>query len=541
MRAYYRKLFCLAGVLSVSMFAGCRHQETSATGSVELVPESKLGTRIGSVARVPVAQPVAVEGFGLVGGLPGTGSGDCPPGIREYIKRYVMTQLPAGGYDVNKLIDSKNTAVVRLEAVLPPAWRQDEHFDVRVSLLAGSEATSLHGGWLYKAELVPAGSLGSGARTLATVEGPVFINSIGVSKPTLRDGYILGGGRAATAYQGAVTLRKADYLLISQIRNRLNERYGSGTAEALSPTTIGLRIPAKYRQRRLWFTSMIGATYLDQTQELIEARINTLVHRLAVSDKKEDSEIALEALGRESLAKLGALLNASEEEVRLRAARCMLNLGGDRGFGTLREIALDPKSQRRLEALDALVIGADRNDAAALAQRLLRDSDTAIVLGAYERLREMNDPAIMPTRVGRSFYIEQVSQTDRKAIYVTRSGNPRIVLFGATLTCRKNLFVESPDGMVVVNARPGEDYVSLIRRHPTRPGPVRPLTTSFDLADIIRTLGGESAQARDGGLPGLDVSYSDVIVLMEQLVAKGAVEAQFWAGPLPMLGLIIKK
>jgi hypothetical protein len=207
----------------------------------------------------------------------------------------------------------------------------------------------------------------------------------------------------------------------------------------------------------------------------------------------------------------------------------------------LREIALDPKSQRRLEALDALVIGADRNDAAALAQRLLRDSDTAIVLGAYERLREMNDPAIMPTRVGRSFYIEQVSQTDRKAIYVTRSGNPRIVLFGATLTCRKNLFVESPDGMVVVNARPGEDYVSLIRRHPTRPGPVRPLTTSFDLADIIRTLGGESAQARDGGLPGLDVSYSDVIVLMEQLVAKGAVEAQFWAGPLPMLGLIIKK
>ncbi len=383
--------------------------------------------------------------------------------------------------------------------------------------------------------------MGTAARTLATVEGPVFTNMIGVSKPDLREGYILGGGRAVRDYQGGMSLRKTNYLLTSGIRNRLNERYGPGTAEALSPNIIGFRIPAKYRQRKLWFISMIGATYLDQTRELIDARVNTLVHRLAVSDRKDESEIALEALGRESLSKLAGLLNASDEEVRLRAARCMLNLDDDRGFGMLQEIALDPKSQRRLEALDALVLGASRNDAAALAQRLLGDRDTAIVIGAYERLRDMNDPAIMQERVGRSFYIEHVVQTDRQAIYVARSGDPRIVLFGPPLRCRKELFVESSDGMVMVNSQPGQEYVSLIRRHSTRPGPIEPLHTGFDLAEIIRTLGAESAKARDGGPPGLDVSYSDVIVLLQQLTAKDMVTAEFWAGPLPKPGLIIKK
>ena len=539
MRAYCWRLFCLAGALSVFVFSGCQQKETLADG-IEFVPESKLGARIGSVANVPMPQPVSVEGYGLVGGLAGTGSGDCPPAIREYLKRYIMTQLPTGGYDVDKLIDSKNTAVVRLEAVVPAAW-QDEHFDVRVSLPAGSEAVSLRGGWLYKAELVRAGTFSATARAMATVEGPVFINSLGVSKVNLREGYILGGGRAAIPFQGVLALRKADFLLASRIRNRLNERYGTGTADALSPAVIGFRIPAEYRRRRLRFIAVVATTYLDQTQELIEARINTLVHQLAVSDKKENSEVALEALGRESLAKLGALLQASDEEVRLRAARCMLNLGDDRGFGTLREIALDPKSQRRLDALDALVIGAPRNDAAALAQRLLQDNEPAIVIGAYERLRELDDPGILSTLVGRSFYVEQVSGASQKAIYVTRSGDPRIVLFGAPLTCRKDLFAESPDGTVMLNAKPGQDYVSVIRRHPTRPGVIGPIATTFDLADIIQTLGGESGQPKGGGAVGLNVPYSDVVVLMEQLVAKEAVAAQFWPGPLPKLGLIIKK
>ena len=67
----------------------------------------------------------------------------------------------------------------------------------------------------------------------------------------------------------------------------------------------------------------------------------TFVRKLAVSDDKENSEIALETIGNKSVGKLSVLLKSSNEEVRLRAGRCILNLGSDRGLETLRQIASD--------------------------------------------------------------------------------------------------------------------------------------------------------------------------------------------------------
>lgn len=540
MRSPGRRLLYLTAMLSALALAGCGQKSKPEPGSIDLVPETKLGTRIGSIAAVAKPEPVTVEGYGLVGGLPGTGSGNCPPAVRDYLRRYIMAQAPIGGVDVDQLLNSKDTAVVRLQGMVPAAASDGERFDVHVSLLSGSEASSLYGGWLYKAELMPGGVAG-GARTLATVEGPVFINTIGVTRPDMRDGDVLGGGRAVGNYRGILTLRKADFLLASRIRNRLNERYGSGTAEALAPTTVGLRIPDEYKRRKLRFLEMVGATYVEQTPELNEARINMYVQRLAASNDKESSEIALEAIGRECLGKLGALLQSSDEEIRLRAARCMLNLRDDRGFVVLREMVLSPKSPRRLEAMDAVAIWAKRNDATAVIRRLLRDSDPAVILAAYEHLRDLEDLAVRQEPIGHNFYLEQVAQTDRKAIFVSRSGEPRIVLFGVPLTCRHDLFVESPDGTVVVNSKPGQEYVSIIRRHPTRPGIIGPVETGFGVDEIVRTLGGEFSQARDGTISGLGVCYADVATLVQQLAAKGAVEAEFWAGPLPKLGLIIKK
>ena len=46
---------------------------------------------------------------------------------------------------------------------------------------------------------------------------------------------------------------------------------------------------------------MVPATYLEISDELAKARVNAFVHQLAVSGDKEAAEVALEAIGRESL------------------------------------------------------------------------------------------------------------------------------------------------------------------------------------------------------------------------------------------------
>jgi hypothetical protein len=569
MRSHW-KILCLAGLL-VAGTNGCQ-PERAQTDSAAWTPPAELGATIGSLADVARPEPVAVEGYGLVGGLAGAGSGYCPPEVRAYLKQYILTQLPNERVDVDGLLNSKDTAVVVLEARIPATPSLGESFDVRASLLAGSEATSLAGGWLYKADLVATGTFGAQTRPLATVEGPVFINQIGTAQIERRSGYVLGGGRTLYQYTALLTLRKPDHRVAGLIRNRLSERYGPGVAQALSPGAIEVRIPADYRRRKGRFIAMIPATFLEVTDELTNARISSCVHELAVpgdQDSREgtgtpaakwdpkrdesrlgtqsrgwdptpnaefrvgDPEIFLEAIGRESVTMLAGLLKAPQAQVRLRAGRCMLGLGDNRALAPLRDLALDPASPCRLEAIDAVMAAARPEDAASLGRRLLRDGDLRVVLAAYEYLRDRDDPAVTREVIGRSFLLEQIVQTSHKAIFVARSGSPRVVLFGAPLRCRDNLFVESPDQAVILDSRSGQGFVSVIRKHPSRPGVIGPVRTTPDLGDLVRTLGNEPAAGPGGQLRSLGVPYTQVITLLEQLSVKGAVAAEFWPGPLP--------
>ncbi len=527
-------------LLAAMLLGGCGPKDESA-GFVDQVIGEELGPTIGSLADVAPPEPVMVEGYGLVGGLAGTGSPACPPDIRAYLKQYILSQVPSGSVSPDDLINSRDTAVVRLEAITPPAAFRGDRFDVRVTPISGADTTSLHGGWLYKANLKRTGTFGASSRTLGEVEGPVFINRIGVTEPDLTTGYVLGGGLTLYDYVGALQLRQSDFVAASAIRDRLNERYGPGTSQAVSPTEVGFVIPAEFHNRRERFISMLTLTFLTHSPELTQMRIDALRETLIESDDKKISEIALEAMGREVLTALRPLFDAPDAEVRLRAARCALNLREDEAIGPLRAIALDETSRYRLEALDAMVVGARRNDAALLARRLLRDADTAVLLAAYEALRRMDDVAVQKEPVGRSFYLEQVVQTDRKAIFVARSGLPRVTVFGAPLTCADNIFVEAADQTVVVNSRAGQNYVAVTRKAPGDAGVIGPVRAGFTVSEIVRALGAERRRTQAGRLLGLATPYSDVTAVMERMSQKDAVQAEFWVGPLPKIDRIVKK
>jgi hypothetical protein len=211
----------------------------------------------------------------------------------------------------------------------------------------------------------------------------------------------------------------------------------------------------------------------------------------------------------------------------------MLNLGSDVGLETLRQIASTKNSFYRIDALEAIMAAASRNDAAVISRKLLRDDDFKIRLAAYEQLRELDDILITQELIARDFFLEQITQTPHKGIYVSRSGLPRIVLFGAPLYCRENIFVQSPDGNITINAPPGQQYVTIIRKHPKRPNVILQLKSSFELSDIIRTLCEEPLKKEGKRRVGLNVSYAEGIALLQQMCYIEAVEAEFRAGPLP--------
>lgn len=507
----------------------------------DLAPEIDDGTTIGSLVEVFGFDAVAVEGFSLVGGLRGTGSSECPIEIRNYIAQYILSELPGPDINVEELINSHDTAVVMVYGVMPRDASKGDRFDVLVSALSGTQTRSLDGGYLYGAELKPAGGFGITIKVPATASGPVYIDKLGQSLGN-RIGYILGGGRRKEEGKVTLALRVPDYKTANLIRNRLNSRFGRDAAKALSPGQIELNIPPLYSQEKARFVSVVRAMYVRDNRQMVQQRITENVRKLAVSDRKGSSERSLEAIGNISLPKLRALLSHSEGEVRFRAARCMLNLGSDEGMLALREIAMDRASGYRVMSLEALRLRARRGDAASVARVLLRDASFRIRYAAYEQLGKLDDIAVKRSVVGRNFYLEEVIQTDKKDVYISRLDEPRIVLFGVPIKCRDDIFVQSPDGSVTINAPAGASEVSIIRRHPSR-NDVSPIMarSSFDLGEIIRTLAEESiVDERSQKEPGLNLSFSEVGALLKEMCEKGAIEAEFHAGPMPTAMRIIK-
>jgi hypothetical protein len=539
----YQKTALLIAVLLIVCFAGgCGGPSRKGTGAQSSASPADLGVTIGSLVEVIAPGPIPAEGYGLAAGLEGTGSAECPPQVRAYLRQYILKQLPPKSrLDVDEFINSPDTAVVLVEGMIPAIASKDQYFDVRVTALPSTQTTSLDGGRLFTTDLRMPGSFGVNTRILADAEGPVYIDKIDDGQINKKTGYIQAGGKVFDEYRIVLSLHKPDFEMANRIRNLINGRFGDAVAKAVVSDRIDLIAPPQYKERKQRFISIVKAMYLTRDPKISKERIKYYVERLSSAEDLYSNEVGLEALGNECLGELGALLNSTNEEVRFHAARCVLNLGGDAGLEALRRIAEDKDSAYRIEALEAITFGARRNDAVATSRKLLRDDDFKVRLAAYEQLRKLDDIAIMQEFIGRSFYLEQLAQTGHNTVFVSRSGQPCIVIFGAPIYCSGNIFVQSEDGDVIINAPTGQQYVNIIRKHPKRPGIIAQMRSTFELSDIIRTLCNEPPKEEGKERGGLGVSYADAAALLKKMCDMEVVKAEFHAGPMPKIGLNIKK
>jgi hypothetical protein len=498
-----------------------------------------LGATISSIAEVFAFEAVPVKGYALVGGLAGTGSTECPPVIRGYLEKYILQKLEGAKLNIDELIRSPDTAVVTVEGAMPPGASLNDRFDVSVTALSGTQTTSLKDGSLYGCDLYEARQFGSSIYTLATAEGRVFIDLINPDVD-MRTGYILGGGVVTEQLKINLIIRHPDYRVANQIRNRVNEKFGASVATALAPGTIELQVPLKYSNQKYKFLQLVRATYLADTQELVPKRIQAGIRELASSGDKNAGEIALEAIGNASLAELAVFLNSTDPEVRFRAARCMLNLGDKRGLEVLWSIALDKASAFRIDAINAIALGAAPVDSAMLFGNLLGDNNIQVRLAVYENLVRTNDKLLNAKMIADNFYLDQIqvppgAVSGKPLVFVSRRNQPRVALFGANIRCQSNVYIETQDGSITINVPPGEKTATLIRKPPKHPNAIVQLKSTLDLADIIQTLCSEPVSSPEKGAPGLGVTYSSLAVLLKQMVDSGAVVAEFQPGPLPII------
>lgn len=528
-----KKILFSLPLVALTLLTSCASSPKSPPAQSPPTPVN-LDNTIADLARVVESPAVIVRGYGIVAGLFGTGSAECPPQLRQDLEKYIWQQMPkAGMINPRSFIDSLDTAVVEILGVIPPMAVAGQSFDLLVRPLSSTQTTSLNGGTLYTTDLSELSRLtqfNQYAKTIARAQGPIFTVAGGqTGKPGW---YILGGGYPLSDTNVSLLLNQPDFIAANAIRNRINERFGAKIANAASAAEILLSIPEKYRSDKPRFLTMIRLLYLSDRSELRERRIDSLIVQLQTESDKLPAELALEAIGKAALDELAPLLKSDDQTVRFHAARCMSNIGDNRSLAVLRNFVLDPESTNRCDALRTIGQNARLSETEPILLSALAQDEMPLRICAYETALAANSSHVSRTLVAGNFFVDRISCGGPKVIYTLRKDRPGIVIFGSPIRCSDNIFFRSENGEVTLNARPGDKFISASKTHPNRPRIVGPISSGFEVSQVIRALA-ESPEQKKGAttLPGLAVPYSQIIQILEKMCAADVISAQYFQGP----------
>ncbi len=220
--------------------------------AISLAPVARAEVRIKDIASFEGVRENHLIGYGLVVGLHGSGDKMTnSPFTREAVKG-MLERLGVANLD-GDLLKTKNTAAVMVTAKLPPFARRGAPIDVVVSSLG--DATSLRGGTLLVTPLS-----GADGEVYAVAQGPVAVSGF------------MAQGNAASVVEGVptiaridngaiverevnfelrqldsfrISLRVPDFTTAARIEDVINMTLGGGSARALDPATVEVRVPGK--------------------------------------------------------------------------------------------------------------------------------------------------------------------------------------------------------------------------------------------------------------------------------------------------------
>jgi flagellar P-ring protein precursor FlgI len=220
--------------------------------------------RVKDLASIDGVRDNQLIGFGLVGGLAGTGD---DPKSAPYTAEAIANMMASFGFEVEPLtIKVKNFAAVMVTCDMPAYVSSGDRLDVQISSVGS--AKSLEGGQLYQTLL-----RGADDRVYAVAQGAVSLGrTIG------DDGG--GGGRGGLKTIGRVpqgalvestipstlikedgglhlNLHTPDFTTAAALAEAVNVAFGRDSSRALDAGTVGVVIPVEFRANLVPFISVL--------------------------------------------------------------------------------------------------------------------------------------------------------------------------------------------------------------------------------------------------------------------------------------------
>ena len=415
---------------------------------------------IDDLARPYGMNSIRVEGVSLVRGLNGTG-GDPPPSAE---REMLLEEMRIHEVDQpNHVLASKNTALVTVQAVLPPGIQKGDPIDVEVRAPRRQNVTSLQGGWLMPTRLreyarvknrIAEGHLRGFAK------GDVLVDAMFTSSDdavTHNRGRVLGGGIASKTRNLGLTVRDEHLSVATSARigeaiNRRFHIYDRGlqrpVANPKRDRFIELLVHPRYQDNVIRYMRVVQSIPVRFGPGGIAERLRTLETELMNPTQSAATALKLEALGEDGIPVLRAGLRHGDKEVRFYSSEALAYLDDAQAVtGLVDAIQNEPAFRKRcFIALGAM----DDPQAHEALIDLMRHESAETRYAAFRTLRRImpDDPHVNGERLG-SFYMHVVETAGSSLVHVLRSERPEIVLFGSDHPVQMPLLVYAGEQIVV--------------------------------------------------------------------------------------------
>ena len=243
--------------------------------------------RVKDIASIDGVRDNQLIGFGLVGGLAGTGD---DPKNALYTAAAISGMLSQFGFQIPpESINVKNFAAVAVTTNMPAYIKNGDRLDVAVSSIGS--AKSLEGGMLYQTLL-----FGQDGNVYAVAQGPVslgdFVGGAGGArggKKFTTVGRIVGGAIVeneipSTVLSEAGTIRlnlhRADFATAQNVCDAIQRAFGLSIAIARDAGTIEILVPTAYQTDLVPFIAAIESLDVDRDETakvVINQRTGTVI------------------------------------------------------------------------------------------------------------------------------------------------------------------------------------------------------------------------------------------------------------------------
>ena len=174
----------------------------------------------------------------------------------------------------------------------------------------------------------------------------------------------------------------------------------------------------------------------------------------------------------------------------------------------------------------------DYNESVGVLQKLLDDEKPNIRVAAYTALLDHGNSTLVTRTILPDGLKLDVVKTDKTyAIYAAGVLEPRIVLFGQDMKIKQDLFFETPDGLLRINARRNQQMFAwrkLPRRNPGDRATSTEIVMSRKVSQFVTRLAEEPKLDSDTNkVKGLGLTYSQVISVLYRMCENGDIPATF--------------